>query len=363
MKRPSRDIAHRSVTMRDVARVAQVSQSTVSRVLNGTARDARIPEQTRSRVLAISRELGFRPNPLARGLRGAPTMLLGVVVREVTDPFFSTAIEAVSSEAAERGYNVVLGHAYGPKEEANPLRPVLETRHCDGLLLLGDMRDLPLFVADLRATSVPVVAMWQGTPLPDIPTVNVDNKAGVVAALDHLTGLGHSRIAFVAARPFGDILERTEAFLEYMRAHHLEVPPDFVVQGSNDPATGARALRSLIRYSRAPSAFVASTDQLAIGILHEAHELGVRIPDDLSVVGFDDIALAPFTVPALTTVKNPIREMARVAVEMVSGAPIDGSMTRVLEPMLVVRKSTGPYPGSATVRSFGHQPVPGLRST
>lgn len=328
--------------MRDIAKVAHLSQSTVSRVLNGKASEVRIPERTQTRVLAVSRELGFRPNPLARGLRGAPTMLLGVVVREFTDPFFSAAVEAVSFEAVRRGHNVVLGHAYGPKEEANPLRPVLETRHCDGILLLGDMRDLPRFVAELRETSVPVVAVWQGTPLPFMRTINVNNGAGITAALDHLTGLGHTRIAFVAARPLGDILARTEAFWSYMDAHGLKVPSGYLVQGSNDSSAGCEALKSLMTLSKPPTAIVASTDQLAIGVLYAAYALHIRIPDDLSVVGFDDIPMVTYTVPSLTTVRNPIREMARAAVEMVSGLATDGQLVQVLEPSLVVRESTGP---------------------
>src|SRR6185503_7353391 len=146
-------------TMRDIASLAGVSQSTVSRVLNDVATRVPITEDTRSRVTAAARQLGYRPNPLARGLRGAPTMLLGAVVRDITDPFFSGAIEALSEAARSRGYNLVLGHARGRADEALALTAVLETRHCDAIVLLGDLQDQPSLLADLKDSIVPVVAL------------------------------------------------------------------------------------------------------------------------------------------------------------------------------------------------------------
>ena len=146
----SRRPAEPHVTMGDIAREAGVSQSTVSRVLNATASSIPISDQTQERVLATARRLGYRPNPLARGLRGASTMLLGVIVRDIVDPFFSGAIEAVTTSATSHGYNVVLGHAHGRADEAILLRSVLETRHVDAILVLGDMGDQPRIVEDLR---------------------------------------------------------------------------------------------------------------------------------------------------------------------------------------------------------------------
>src|SRR6478609_7598269 len=203
----------RSVTtMRDIATAAGVSQSTVSRVLNDAPTTVPIAAETRERVTIAARRLGYRPNPLARGLRGAATMLLGAVVRDITDPFFAGAIEALSVEAIARGYNVVLGHAHGRADEALALTAVLETRHCDAIVLLGDMQDQPRLLADLKDSIVPVIALWQGTSPLAVPTVDVDNAAGIRAGLDHLTGLGHRRIAFVSGRPLGDIRERQAAF-------------------------------------------------------------------------------------------------------------------------------------------------------
>ena len=177
-------------TMRDIAEATGVSQSTVSRVLSGTPTAVPIAEATRKRVMEAARRLGYRPNPLARGLRGAPTMLLGVIVRDITDPFFAGAIEATSLEANKRGYNVVLGHAQQSAEEAEALTSILEARHCDALLFLGDLRDRPGLIEELQNTSIPVVALWHGSRESGIPTVSVDNKSGIAAVVDHLVEPG-----------------------------------------------------------------------------------------------------------------------------------------------------------------------------
>ena len=145
----------RLTTMRDIAREAGVSQSTVSRVLNDAPTRVPIAAETRERVTLAARRLGYRPNPLARGLRGASTMLIGAVVRDITDPFFAGAIEALSVEARARGYNVVLGHAHSRADEALALTAVLETRHCDAIVLLGDMQDQPRLLADLQGLAGP----------------------------------------------------------------------------------------------------------------------------------------------------------------------------------------------------------------
>lgn len=334
-------------TMRDIARAAGVSQSTVSRVLSGTSSPVPIGPETRARVLEAARSMGFRPNPLARGLRGASTMLIGAIVREIMDPFFALAIEAVTGAATARGYNVVLGHAHGQANEAIALRGVLETRHCDAIVVLGDMRDQPRLIADLRDSAVPTVALWQGSALPGIATVNVDNEAGIRAALDQLTSLGHQRIAFIAARPLGDILARRAAYLEYMDRAGLAVPDAYVPTGSNDPAWGESAMVGLMKLEERPTAVLASTDLLAIGALHGAHGLGLRVPDEVSVVGFDDLPLAAYTVPSLTTVRMPTAAMAaaaiRIAIDENGGAAHgDDRPVEVLPPTLVVRESIAP---------------------
>src|SRR5450756_382437 len=217
-------------TMQDIADASGVSQSTVSRVLTGAPNAIPINPETRARILEVARQMRYRPNPLARGLRGASTMLLGVIVREITDPFFAGAVDAISTESNRRGYNVVLGHAHGRADEAIALRAVLETRHCDAILLVGDISDQPRLMEDLQDTNSPVVGLWQGTTaVPGISIIGVDNRFGVHGLMDHLFELGHRKIAFVGGvfiegRLIGDIGERRVAFLERMAKEGLETP-------------------------------------------------------------------------------------------------------------------------------------------
>lgn len=332
--------------MRDIAAAAAVSQSTVSRVLNGVPTAVPIAAETRERVLQTARRLGYRPNPLARGLRGASTNLIGAVVRDFSDPFFAGVVEALVVESMAHGCNVVFGHVPVQATGAIPLTAVLETRHTDAVILLGDMQDHPQLQADLRSTFLPVVALWPGTIPLEFPTVDADDRAGIWAGLTHLRSLGHSRIAMVAAELPGGYRVRDDAYAEFMGVHLGGVPDGYLRRCPNTLAGGDAALRLLMASSRPPTAVITSTDVVAIGVLHAAHSLGVTVPDTLSVVGFDDILIAAHTVPALTTLRMPISEIVShgvaqaVALARDSEAAQRSSSHTVYKPSLVVRDST-----------------------
>jgi DNA-binding LacI/PurR family transcriptional regulator len=341
-------------TMRDIARVAGVSQSTVSRVLNDAPTRVPIAADTRERVMVAARELGYRPNPHARSLRGASTMLIGAVVRDFSDPFFATVIEALAVQAMARGYNIVLGPAHGRVDEGIALTSVLETRHTDAIVMLGDMQDQPRLLDDLRHSAVPVVATWQGTSPLEFPTVDVDERAGIIAGLEHLIGLGHERIAFVSGRLPGDNWQRQDAFTEFMGARFGGLPEGYVQSVDNSLAGGEAALRALFDLDEPPTAVMTSTDLVAVGVLHAAYNMDRTVPDELSVVGFDDLLLAAHTVPALTTLRMPIAEIVNESVELAIGFARDPGLSReprvmVFKPTLVVRQSTGrPAAGRTT---------------
>jgi DNA-binding LacI/PurR family transcriptional regulator len=341
---PAEAVPDRPLTMQDIARASGVSQSTVSRVLNDVVTTVPIAEETRQRVLEAASRLGYRPNPLARGLRGAKTMLLGIIVREISDPFFAHAVESVSLRARKRNYNVVLGSAHSAADEAIELRAVLETRHCDAIILLGDMRDQPRMLDDLAASPVPVVALWQGNALAGVDTVNVDNRVGIDVAISHLVGLGHRRFGFIGEGQHGDVRARLTAFVERLTA--LGMPPRdaHIMPAVNDPAAGANAFRTLASSADPPTAVMAATDHIAIGALHAAHALGIAIPEQVSVVGFDDIPFAAYSAPPLTTVHNPIAEMANLAVDLAIDRTSAETADHVLVPSFTVRSTTGPAP-------------------
>jgi DNA-binding LacI/PurR family transcriptional regulator len=333
--------------MKDVADAAGVAQSTVSRILNDAAVLIPASEETRRRVRAIAAELGYQPHPFARALRGAPSMLIGAIVRDITDPFFAGAIEALSIEAKARGYSVVLGHARATADEALALTAVLEARQCDALVLLGDLRDEPLLFEDLRRSPVRVVALYHGALQSEsgFPTVTVDNRAGVRAALTHLTNLGHRRIAFVGCDSHGDIREREAAYEEYLAGLGIEPRPAFIRHVENGLSGGERAVAGLLALEPRPTAIMAATDFLAMGIIHAAYEREVSVPRDLSIVGFDDISIAAAAVPSLTTVRMPTTKIAAAGVELAVGdLSADWTETNrlVFKPKLIVRRSTGP---------------------
>ena len=342
--------------MKDVAAAAGVAQSTVSRILNNAPLQVTVSTTTRERVHAIATELGYRPHPIARALRGAPTMLLGAVVRDITDPFFAGAVDALSVEAKRRGYSVVLGHASAKADEALALTAVLEARQCDAIVLLGDFRGERRLIADLRDARVRVVALWHGSERRGwpFPTVGVDNRAGIRAALDHLTSRGHRQIAFVGAESFGDEQERQAAYREYSESAGGSPVKDYIRRAPNTMRGGAPALASLLALTPRPTAILAATDTTAIGLIHAAYELGIAVPDELSIVGFDDIPFASATVPGLTTVRMPMAEIVAAGVELAVGGGGDGPTgggeeppSVVFKPKLIVRRSTRAVGASA----------------
>ncbi len=351
--------------MKDIAEKAGVAQSTVSRVLNDTPLHVPISQATRERVLAAAAELSYRPNPHARGLRGAPTMLLGAIVRDATDPFFAAAIDALSLEARQLGYSVVLGHARHRADEALALAAILEARQCDALVVLGDMRAQPRLIEDLESVHVhvPVVAVWHGARHEGFLTVKVDNRHGITAAMRHLTRLGHRRIAFVGDPALGDIVERQAAYEEFLSARRPKVPPAYIQHVRNSFAGGVAAFEALMALPEPPTGVAAATDVLSIGILHAASDRGVAVPDEFSVVGFDDIPFAAMTVPALTTVRMPVEKMIRAAIAMAvdkrfHNAAGTAQGVRVFKPTLVVRRSTAP-PSRELVGSVARTRQPG----
>jgi len=325
--------------MKQIGARVGVSQSTVSRVLSGAPSVVPVASQTRERILRAVAESGYTRNPLARALRGARTALLGLIVRDIGDPFFGYAIAAITAEARGHGYGVVLGHVGSSAHEAVALREVLEMGHCDGALLLGDLRDQTQLWADLVSHPTPLVGLWQGAGAPHIAVLNIDNRAGIRMAVDHLSALGHHRIAFVQGGRTGDGVERREAFRECAP----EAPDDYIQIAANDFPYASMAADTLLRLPQPPTAIVASTDVAAIGALNAAARRGLKVPEELSVVGFDDIPLASFVTPSLTTVHQPMERLARAAVDTMLGildVPERRPRRHILAPSFIKREST-----------------------
>ena len=327
------------MSIKDVAARAGVSIATVSHVLNGT-RPTR--QHTRDRVLHAVRELGYAQNQSARNLARGRSTLLGLLVSDVRNPFFPDVIASFQDQALAHDMDaLVLNTNYDPQRTLNSVRR-LTGLQVPGVAILTSQID-PLVIDTLAERHVAAVYLDLGRVSQSISNIMLEYEHGIVEALEYLTQLGHRHIAYIG----GPILlksaqRRKRAFLD--TAARLGLPgaqaidADFTVKG------GYFACSKLLAGSM-PTAILAGNDLTAIGILHRAYDGGLRVPDDLSVVGFDDIVFAEYTQPALTTVSVPRNEIGKVAFQalwsMMSDADQAGREFRVAT-SLVVRQSTMP---------------------
>ncbi len=344
------------VTRDDVARRAGVSVATVSYVLNGGPRG--VSEEKRRRVLAAIAELGYRPNLIARSLRARRTHILGLVLPSTANPYFAALSHAIEEAAAARGYQMVVANAADdPARETAQLEAVLRLQ-IDGLIWIP---------ADVRRARRAAPA---APPLPPVPTilvdrplaeplpaplgfVGVDNMAGGRLAVEHLLALGHQRIACLAG-PADHIHARARlaGFKQALRERRIALHKEYILHGDFDYASGARhaARWCALPAAERPTAIVCGNDVMAIGALHAIQQAGLRVPQDLSVVGYDDVPQAAYTVPPLTTVAQPCAAIAAAAVgwlleriEAPLPSPAGGPpASRLLPVQLVVRGSTAP---------------------
>ena len=344
-------MADKAVTISDVARRAGVSESTVSRVLSGSDTQISISQETRERVIQAAKELGYSPHPVARALRGKVTNILGLIVRSIDDPFYSHLIEAISNACKERGYDLMLGGAEGDPERALALSQILDPRRCDGLLVMGDLgsfQDDEAVFTKLETAHARLAILCRGNRLFEKSlSISVDNRRGALLAMDYLAKLGHRQIAFIHGSRTGDLKERMETYLEFMREQLGLECPEYLQADMNTLEGGYRAMQRLLSLSNPPTAVFAVDDQMAIGAIRAASDRAYQVPRDVSVIGFDDIEVAAYVTPSLTTIHQPIEEIGRKAVELVLQKVADNSIFDtarqiLMEPELVIRQSCAP---------------------
>ena len=325
-------------TIDDVAARSGVSTATVSRVLSGSV-PAR-PE-TRERVLAAARDLGYRPSGIARALVRRETRTLGLVVTDITNPFYPQVVRAVEAAAHEHGYGIVLANGGDdPARELEHLDRLVE-RRVDGIVIASS-RMTKRHAERLRAAAVPVVLVNDTVAGSGLPAVTTAHRHGARMAAEHLVALGHRSIGHISApaeHPAAGL--RRQGVRDALRAAGIDEP--LIAIGDGGVTGGASAAEALL--AAGVTGIVAYNDLTAIGALRALRRAGIGVPDDVSVVGFDDIYLAAWTDPPLTTIRQPIDELGRSAVDHLVdllGGGRPGSATTVLEPSLVVRDSTGP---------------------
>jgi LacI family transcriptional regulator, galactose operon repressor len=341
-------------TITDVASEAGVHPSTVSRVLTGHA-GTTIRPATRQRVLAAADRLGYRPSALARSLRLQRTLTLGMLVPDITNPFFSSIIKGAEDAVRQRGYNLILCNSEDePEREATYLR-VLRERQVDGLLIASSqMADDT--IAALREEAFPFVLLNRATTSLEDLAVVVDNHAASVDVVARLAALGHRRIGHIAGPQNTTTgVDRWEGYRAGVRAYGLVDEPELVVEADAfSVEAGHRALGIMLAGSARPTAVFAANDLIAIGMLQRLREVGARVPGDLSIVGFNDIPLAGLLEPALTTVRVPQLEMgvagAHLLIDRLEGRPISDVRLTLPTELIVRASSAAPTHNEAVPR-------------
>ncbi|HEY4354979.1 MAG TPA: LacI family DNA-binding transcriptional regulator [Acidobacteriaceae bacterium] len=324
-----------------VARKAGVSTATVSRVLNASDK---VRESTAARVRAAIAELNYRPNTNARSLRSGRSNLLGIIVSDIRNPFFPDLIEQFESLATQHGIDVTFANTgYNEQRLLAGVRRLLE-RGIDGLAIFTSEVSTAV-IELLRSSTVPVVFLNQPSLAGEFRTVSVDYVRGFVEAIEHLRMLGHHRIGFVAGPPtLSSASRRRKAFLAAVKSCHMVLKDDWIFEGDHRLTGGRFAAERLFSMRQAPSAIVCSNDMTAIGFLETASRLGRRIPDEVSLIGFDDLFICEVVHPALTTLHLSRKEIATrafYAIQSSRGEAIEAQIS-VVSPYLVPRASTGP---------------------
>jgi LacI family transcriptional regulator, galactose operon repressor len=332
-----------AVTIRDVARVAKVHPGTVSRALNEVTRSLVNPE-TAERVLRAADELGYRPNRIARGLKTSRSHTIGVLIPDITNPLFPPILRGIEDRLDEAGYTSLIVNTDNDAERERVYVEAMRARQVDGFISATARLDREL--AELAGGGTPLVLVNRSLEDGSVPAVTVDDMQGVALAVAHVVALGHRRIGHVAGpQNLSTGHRRHLGFLEAMGSAGLEVPPELVSFGAFfTEAEGARAFGELLDAAPDVTAIVAGNDLMAIGCYDVIEERGLRCPEDVSIVGFNDMPFVDKLRPPLTSVRIPQREIGKVAADLLLEQLGEGSPPAseiLLEPTLVLRGSTG----------------------
>jgi LacI family transcriptional regulator len=326
----------RVVTIRDVARRAGVSPATVSRVLNRSTHP--VSEGGRRRVLAAARRLSYIPNLLARSLLTHETAAIGVLIPDVSNPYYAAILRGVEDTIGPLGRTVILCNTDRDSAKQRLYLRALMERRVDGLIIAGGSFGR----ADTEITGDGLPLVMIGRHPTRFPSVRVDNVAAAVLATGHLLGLGHRRIACLAGPAVSlTAADRVRGYRQALEAAALPADPALIREVGFTAYGAHEAVEALFRVPDPPTAVVAPNDQVAIGVVRALHEMALRVPGDVSVVGFDDTPVASYTVPSLTTVAVPTYELGKTAVDMLLKI-LEGTRAApvVLRCALRVREST-----------------------
>src|SRR5467141_74180 len=327
-----------SVRIKDVAKLSGVSTATVSHVLNKTRY---VSDETKRRVLGAIENVGYAPNIHARNLASGRSRTLGLIISDITNPFFPDLVKSIQERALELGYDViVLNTNYEPERDAPYVQRLLELR-VRGVMILTTEMDLSV-IERLSSRRIAVVFLDIGKVGPHTSNIRVNYEKGVQQAVEHLLALDHRQIAFIGGpEHFKSAQYRRQAFLRTMKKHSATLHTKPVIcKGNFKLESGEQVVQEMLRLKSRPTAVLAANDLMAVGALRELGRAGLKVPKDVSVVGCDDISLAELTDPRLTTIMIPRTEIGTAAVEAVLQTNSAQGREIKISTRLVIRQST-----------------------
>jgi DNA-binding LacI/PurR family transcriptional regulator len=345
--------------IRTVAQLANVSIATVSRTIN---RVSTVNPVMAKQVWDAIKELDYFPNTQARALVSGRSRLLGLIVSEITNPFFPELIQGFEDIAVEHGYEIIIGSTnYDPQRMSLCIRRMLE-RRAEGIAVMTFGVEKPL-LEQLAERNVPLVFVDVGPEKPGISLLRVDYRQGIRQGVEHLARLGHRGIAFISGpRRLHSAHARLAAFSRSVEEFGMEANPAWIVEGNHTMEGGKTAMERLLQSKEVPTAVMCSNDVTAIGVLHKLYRAGLKAPDDFSVIGFDDIQIAQATIPPLTTIQMSCIDLARAAVTALRAHREEGGEPQryyKIPTQLIVRESTGaPRAVKSNLRKRNKIPTP-----
>lgn len=360
------NLMQKQSTINDVARIAGVSKRTVSRVINGSLS---VGESTRLKVEKVINELKYAPNAQARGLASSRSYLLGLIYDNPDALYLDDVQRGVLEVCSTLGYELVVHPCrYQSETLVNDCLRFMRRSKLDGVIVLPPVSESETLASALKESGSPYVRLSSVALDSQEHIVVSDDRAAAAEMARYFAQLGHEKIAFISGpQRYKSSTERMEGFQLGLSAYGVKIPPQMILEGNNSFETGIECARQLLQRDERPTAIFANNDQMAAGVLKVAYSLGIKVPDELSVAGFDDNMLASRVTPALTTIRRPVRQMAMLAttkmimsIEQNHKAALN--VAAKVAPTLVVRESTGPCQGSAAATDTAlsrHATAPG----
>jgi DNA-binding LacI/PurR family transcriptional regulator len=338
----------------DVAQLAKVSTATVSRILGSNGGVAHVAPETRERILAAAELLHYTPNMIARSFRSQKSHAIGLIVSNMAHPHIIQVIEGVEKAAQEAGYVYLLSNSDDAINRESLCRELFGQNRIDGAVLIGlpSPQEEDTMISSLVRDGIPVALIGRIHAQGAVPCVSLDNIRGGRMATEHLLGLGRRRIAYVAGNHYHSDL-RLKGYRQALAAAGIEEDPALVIGGEGrDAAEGYSYMKKLLSKGTPPTGVFCFNDKMAFGVFKALHELGLSVPRDCSVVGFDDIEYCQYSVPTLTSVSQPSFQMGyevgKNLLALLAGKPDQEKRSVIFEPKLVVRESTSPSAQPAT---------------